>query len=195
MSLVSQLMDALQIMPGVGPKSAQRLAFFLLQKDRSGARHLASILNQALDQVKECQQCRTLTEHNLCALCSNDQRSWRQLCVVESPADIIQIEQATDYKGRYFVLHGKLSPLDGMGPSELKLNQLIDILAKPECQELIVATGSTVEGETTAQYLAGLAEKGGIKASRLAHGVPLGGDLEYIDNNTLAHAFAGRTHY
>lgn len=188
-------MDALQIMPGIGPKSAQRLTFFLLQKDQEGARNLAKILDQALDQVKECQHCRTLTENELCGICSNEQRSWHQLCVVESPADIIQIEQATDYKGRYFVLHGKLSPLDGMGPGELKLNQLIDIMAKAECQELIVATGSTVEGETTAQYLANLAEKGGIKASRLAHGVPLGGDLEYIDNNTLAHAFAGRTHY
>ncbi len=195
MSLVTKLMDALQIMPGIGPKSAQRLTFFLLQKDQEGARNLAKILDQALDQVKECQHCRTLTENELCGICSNEQRSWHQLCVVESPADIIQIEQAIDYKGRYFVLHGKLSPLDGMGPAELKLNQLIDIMARAECQELIVATGSTIEGETTAQYLANLAEKGGIKASRLAHGVPLGGDLEYIDNNTLAHAFAGRTHY
>ncbi|MCX7546280.1 recombination mediator RecR [Marinicella gelatinilytica] len=193
MSLVTQLMDALQIMPGVGPKSAQRLTFFLLQKDKDGARALAKVLGLALDQVKECDLCRTLTENDICNICSNDQRHWQQLCVVESPADIIQIEQATDFKGRYFVLHGKLSPLDGLGPSELKLNKLIDIMARPECQELIVATGSTVEGETTAQYLANLAEKGGIKASRLAHGVPLGGDLEYIDNNTLAHAFAGRT--
>jgi recombination protein RecR len=188
-------MDALQVMPGVGPKSAQRLTFFLLQKDQQGAHNLAGTLLKALEEVKECDLCRTLTENDICSICSNDQRSWQQLCVVESPADIMQIEQATDYKGRYFVLHGKLSPLDGMGPGELKLNKLIDIMARAECQELIVATGSTVEGETTAQYLANLAEKGGLKASRLAHGVPLGGDLEYIDNNTLAHAFAGRTHY
>ena len=195
MSLVAQLMDALQVMPGVGPKSAQRLTFFLLQKDQQGAHNLAGTLLKALEEVKECDLCRTLTENDICSICSNDQRSWQQLCVVESPADIMQIEQATDYKGRYFVLHGKLSPLDGMGPGELKLNKLIDIMARAECQELIVATGSTVEGETTAQYLANLAEKGGLKASRLAHGVPLGGDLEYIDTNTLAHAFAGRTHY
>jgi len=188
-------MDALQIMPGVGPKSAQRLTFFLLQKDKDGARHLSETLLKAVEQVQECGQCRTLTEHELCHICRNEARSWQQVCVVESPADIIQIEHATDYKGRYFVLHGKLSPLDGLGPAELKLERLVDLLAKAECNELIIATGSTVEGETTARYLANMAEQGGLKASRLAHGVPLGGDLEYIDNNTLAHAFAGRTHY
>ncbi len=195
MSLIKQLMDALQIMPGVGPKSAQRLAFFLLQKDKDGARHLSETLLKAVEQVKECAQCRTLTEAELCHICCNEARSWQQVCVVESPADIIQIEHATDYKGRYFVLHGKLSPLDGLGLAELKLERLVDLLAQAECNELIIATGSTVEGETTARYLANMAEQGGLKASRLAHGVPLGGDLEYIDNNTLAHAFAGRTHY
>ncbi|WP_154223400.1 recombination mediator RecR [Marinicella rhabdoformis] len=192
MSLISQLMNALQIMPGIGPKSAQRLTFHLLQKDKAGAKHLAETLLQAVEQVKECKACRTLTEHELCKICSNEQRSKQQICVVESPADIVHLEQATDYKGRYFVLHGKLSPIDGMGPKELKLDLLVELLSDEACKEMILATGSTVEGETTAQYLSHLAEKGGIKTTRLAHGVPLGGDLEYIDNSTLAHAFASR---
>lgn len=192
MSLIAKLMNALQILPGVGPKSAQRLTFYLLQKNQQGAVQLAETLLQAVEQVGECEQCRTLTEHKICKICSNPQRSNSQICVVETPADIVQIEQATEYKGRYFVLHGKLSPIDGLGPKELKLDRLVELLADENCQELIIATGSTVEGETTAQYLSHLAEKGGIKSTRLAHGVPLGGDLEYIDNGTLAHAFASR---
>ena len=194
MSLIKDLMTAIQVLPGVGPKTAQRLTFFLLQKDPAGGKHLAETMLQAIDQVGECRQCRTLTEHDMCKICNNPDREFSQVCVVESPADIIQLESATDFKGKYFVLHGKLSPIDGMGPEELKLHLLVDMLAKPECHELIIATGSTLEGETTAQYLSHLAEKGGIKATRLAHGVPLGGDLEYIDNSTLAHAFASRTH-
>lgn len=192
MSLIAKLMNALQILPGVGPKSAQRLTFYLLQKNQQGAVQLAETLLQAVEQVGECEQCRTLTEHKICKICSNPQRSNSQICVVETPADIVQIEQATEYKGHYFVLHGKLSPIDGLGPKELKLDRLVELLADENCQELIIATGSTVEGETTAQYLSHLAEKGGIKSTRLAHGVPLGGDLEYIDNGTLAHAFASR---
>lgn len=190
MSLISQLMQSLQVLPGVGPKSAQRLTFFLLQKDQQGGKHLAETLLEALDRVSECKFCRTLTEHEVCRICSNDQRHSKQICVVESPADIVHLEQATDYQGRYFVLHGKLSPIDGIGPKELKLELLVEMMA--DCEELILATGSTVEGETTAQYLSHLAEKGGIKTTRLAHGVPLGGELEYIDNSTLAHAFASR---
>ena len=155
---------------------------------------MAETLLQAVDQVKECNTCRTLTEHEQCRICSNEQRSKQQICVVESPSDIVHLEQATDYKGRYFVLHGKLSPIDGMGPKELKLDLLVELLSDEACTEMILATGSTVEGETTAQYLSHLAEKGGIKTTRLAHGVPLGGELEYIDNSTLAHAFASRVH-
>jgi len=191
MSLIGDLMNALQILPGVGSKTAQRLTFHLLQKDKQGGKHLAETLLDAIENIVECQYCRTLTEHAVCKICSNTSRSFAQVCVVETPADIIQIEQATDFKGRYFVLHGKLSPIDGVGPKELKLDKLVEILEN--CEELIIATGSTVEGETTAQYLSHLAEKGGIKATRLAHGVPLGGDLEYIDNSTLAHAFVSRT--
>ena len=191
MSLISELMNALQVLPGVGSKTAQRLTFHLLQKDKSGGKHLAETLLKSIELIKECESCRTLTEHVVCRICKNPSRDVRHVCVVETPADIIQIEQATDFKGRYFVLHGKLSPIDGVGPAELKMNKLVDLLVA--CEELIIATGSTVEGETTAQYLSHLADKGGIKATRLAHGVPLGGDLEYIDNSTLAHAFASRT--
>jgi recombination protein RecR len=191
MSLIRELMNALQVLPGVGPKTAQRLTFHLLQKDKAGGDHLASVLKEAIAKIRECSQCRTLTEQDVCRICSNPARSKSQVCVVETPADIIHLEQATDFQGRYFVLHGKLSPIDGIGPAELKLNLLVDLLV--DCDELIIATGSTVEGETTAQYLSHLAEKGGIKATRLAHGVPLGGELEYIDNSTLAHAFASRT--
>ncbi len=194
MSLISDLMSALQILPGVGPKTAQRLTFHLLQKDQSGGKNLAETLQLAIEKIGECQICRTLTENDICKLCANANRPYNQVCVVETPADIIHIESATDFNGKYFVLHGKLSPIDGVGPKDLKLDKLVDMLSKPECVEMIIATGSTLEGETTAQYLAHMAEQGGIKATRLAHGVPLGGDLEYIDNSTLAHAFASRTH-
>ena len=132
MSLIKDLMNAIQVLPGVGPKTAQRLTFFLLQKDPAGGKHLAETMLQAIDQVGECRQCRTLTEHDLCKICNNPDREYSQICVVESPADIIQLEAATDFKGKYFVLHGKLSPIDGMGPEELKLHLLVDMLAKPE---------------------------------------------------------------
>ncbi len=194
MSLISDLMSAIQVLPGVGPKTAQRLTFYLLQKDQSGGKHLAETILTAIERVGECKTCRTLTENAECKICANPGRLYKQVCVVETPADIIHLESATDYSGKYFVLHGKLSPIDGMGPSDLKLDMLVNMLSKAECEELIIATGSTLEGETTAQYLAHMAEQGGIKATRLAHGVPLGGDLEYIDNSTLAHAFASRTH-
>ncbi len=195
MSLISDLMSAIQILPGVGPKSAQRLTFYLLQKDKAGGKNLAETLLSAIDKVGECSSCRTLTENTVCKICANPNRLFNQVCVVETPADIIHLENATDFNGKYFVLHGKLSPIDGMGPDELKLGLLVDMLANPSCKEMIIATGSTLEGETTAQYLAHMAEQGGIKATRLAHGVPLGGDLEYIDNSTLAHAFASRTDF
>lgn len=194
MSLISDLMSAIQILPGVGPKTAQRLTFHLLQKDPSGGKHLAETLLTAIEKVGECTTCRTLTEKAICKICANPNRLYSQICVVETPADIIHLESATDFSGKYFVLHGKLSPIDGMGPKDLKLDMLVNMLAQPACEELIIATGSTLEGETTAQYLAHIAQQGGIKATRLAHGVPLGGDLEYIDNSTLAHAFASRTH-
>ncbi|VAW39462.1 Recombination protein RecR [hydrothermal vent metagenome] len=192
MSLLSQLMNALQILPGVGPKSAQRICFNLLQKNKDKAVKLAAILNQACEQIGECQRCRTLTENDICKICLSDKRNPSQLCIVETPADLMQIEQATDYSGTYFVLHGHLSPLDGLGPDELGFPKLVDILAKEPINEVIMATNSTLEGQTTAQYIAQMCSKAKIKATGLAHGVPLGGELEYVDANTIAHAFGGR---
>jgi recombination protein RecR len=190
--LLNQLIEALRCLPGVGPKSAQRMAFYLLERDREGGRRLASVLNEAMERVGKCRSCRTLTEREVCSLCANDQRDRGQLCIVESPADVLAIEQATDYRGRYFVLGGRLSPLDGIGPAEIGLDQLEQRLAEGEVEELIIATNPTIEGEATAHYIGELAGELGIKATRIAHGVPLGGELEYIDGGTLAHAFSGR---
>lgn len=192
MSLLSQLMGAFQILPGVGPKSAQRICFNLLQKNKEGALKLAEILKLACENIGECKRCRTLTENEYCRICSSSKRDTDQLCIVETPADLMQIEQATDYSGTYFVLHGKLSPLDGMGPNELGFPKLVDILTDEPIKEVILATSSTLEGQTTAQYIAQMCAKADIKATRLAHGVPLGGELEYVDPGTIAHAFGSR---
>ncbi len=185
-------MDALRCLPGVGPRSARRLAFHLLERDREGGRRLAELLAQAMERIGHCRRCRTLTEDELCALCASPTRDPGQLCVVESPADQAAIEEATGYQGLYFVLGGKLSPLDGLGPEEIGLDQLARRLDQEEVRELILATSPTVEGEATAQYIADLAAARNIPCSRIAHGVPMGGELEYIDGGTLAHAFAGR---
>ncbi len=193
MSLLDRLIKSLQILPGVGPKSSQRMAFYLLQKNRQGAQNLAESLVAALEKVRECERCRALTESSLCDICANPKRNSANLCVVESPADILLIEQATAFNGHYFVLHGKLSPIDGVGPTQLQFSKLVQRLSEDAVKEMIIATGSTVEGETTAQYLSQLASKAGIPATRLAHGVPLGGDIEFIDSGTLAHAFGSRT--
>jgi len=195
MSLLSQLMNAFQILPGVGPKSAQRICFNLLQKNKQSALKLADILKQACEKIGECQRCRTLTENDFCRICLSDKRNTQQLCIVETPADLMQIEGATDYSGTYFVLHGHLSPLDGLGPNELGFGQLIDILSKEPIKEVIIATNSTLEGQTTAQYIAQMCQKADIKATGLARGVPLGGELEYVDANTIAHAFGSRESY
>ena len=190
--LVGQLIQNLCCLPGVGPKSAQRMAFYLLQRDRNGAKMLADTLLNALQQVKHCQRCRTLTEQAVCELCNDATRDDAVLCIVESPADVWIINQATAFKGRYFVLHGRLSPLDGIGPDELGLDDLEQQLATGKVKELILATNSTVEGEATAYYLSEIAKKHQVQASRIAHGVPMGGELEFIDSGTLAHAFNGR---
>ncbi len=192
MSALGKLMNALQILPGVGPKTAQRMTFYLLQKNRPGAEKLAEILKQACETIRQCDRCRTLTENRLCRICASSDRDESLLCVVESPAELMQIEQATGFNGKYFVLHGRLSPLDGMGPAELGFHQLVDIMSRENTRELIIATNATIEGETTARYLAQMAAGVGIKTTRLAHGVPLGGELEYTDANTLAHAFNRR---
>ncbi|MAT65054.1 MAG: recombination protein RecR [Gammaproteobacteria bacterium] len=189
---IQRLVEALRCLPGVGPKSAQRMAFHLLERDREGGRRLAAALIDAIDKVGHCEQCRTLTEEPVCGICRSDSRDRSQLCVVETPADIVAMEQATDFRGLYFVLMGHLSPLDGIGPADIGLDRLAERLARGEVAEIILATNPTVEGEATAQYIADLARSHGIRATRLAHGIPLGGELEYVDGGTLSHAFSGR---
>jgi len=189
---LAALIEALRTLPGVGPKTAQRMAFHLLQEGRPGARALTQALAAALESVARCRRCRMLTEGELCVICAAPQRDVALLCVVESPADVVAIESSGSYRGRYFVLMGHLSPLDGIGPEQLGVRELESILGEGSVRELILATNSTVEGESTAPYLSELAARRGIRASRIAHGVPLGGELEYVDGGTLAHALAGR---
>lgn len=190
--LLQQLIDALKCLPGVGPKSAQRMAFHLLERDRDGADHLADAIRAATEHIGHCQLCRTLSETDICDICANPSRDDTVLCIVENPTDVLAIEQLGEYRGKYFVLMGHLSPLDGIGPEQLGLDRLEARLASGEIVEMIIATNPTVEGETTAHYLTGMAADHGVDASRIAHGVPLGGELEYIDAGTLAHAFTGR---
>ncbi|GMU46879.1 MAG: recombination protein RecR [Porticoccaceae bacterium] len=190
--LVEQLIQALRRLPGVGPKGAQRMALHLLERDRDGARRLAAALVEAAERVARCRHCRTLTEAGECALCASPRRDPRLLCVVETAADLIAIEASGSYPGRYFVLHGRLSPLDGLGPAELGIDQLLRRLAVEPVEELILATNLTVEGEATAQFISEHAATLGVAVSRIAHGVPLGGELEFVDGGTLSHAFASR---
>lgn len=189
---LTRLIDALRTLPGVGPKTAQRMAFHLLQEGRAGARTLSEALNAALESVVRCKRCRMLTEGELCWICAAPQRDASLLCVVESPADVVAVEQSGSYRGRYFVLMGHLSPLDGIGPEQLGVRELEALLDSGEIREMILATNPTVEGEATAHFLSELAAKRQIRASRIAHGVPIGGELEYVDGGTLAHALAGR---
>jgi recombination protein RecR len=191
-SLLNQLIDALRCLPGVGPKSAQRMAFHLLDHDREGGRLLAQVMGEAMERVNRCRRCRTLSERDLCALCSNPNRDQSLLCVVETAPEIVAIEQATGYRGLYFVLGGRLSPLDGMGPEELGLPALEGRLREGGLSEVILAVSATVEGIATSSFIADLAARHGVKVTRIAHGVPLGGELGQVDGGTLAHAFAGR---
>ena len=190
--LLEQLIEALRCLPGVGPKSAQRMALHLLERDREGGLQLSATLASAMERIGRCRQCRNLTEQELCRICANPQRDPSLLCVVESPSDVLAIEQATGFQGRYFVLMGRLSPLDGIGPAELGLDELAQRLEQAPPAEIIIATNPTVEGEATAFYLQRMAQKQGINVSRIAHGVPLGGELEFTDQSTIAHAFASR---
>jgi recombination protein RecR len=190
--LLGQLIQNLCCLPGVGPKTAQRMAFYLLQRDRNGAKTLAESLLNAIDNIGHCCQCRTLTEHALCEICADSSRDNSLMCIVESPADVWIVDQATVFKGLYFVLHGRLSPLDGIGPDELGLDLLEHRLSTGTIKELILATNSTVEGEATAYFINEIAKKHQVQASRIAHGVPMGGELEFIDSGTLSHAFKGR---
>ncbi len=190
--LVEQLMDAFRVLPGVGPKTAQRMAMHLLERERPGGQRLAAVIQQAIDEVGYCQRCRTLTEAEICMLCESPRRDDALLCVVESPADQLAIEEAGGFKGRYFVLHGHLSPLDGVGPESIGLDLLEARVAEGLIEEVVLATNPTIEGEATAHYIASLLSAHGVKLSRLAYGVPMGGELEYVDGGTLSRAFNGR---
>ena len=190
--LLDQLIDALRCLPGVGPKSAQRMALHLLERDRDGGKHLSTLLDVAMERIGRCSECRNLTEKEVCSICANDQRDRQQLCIVESPSDVIAIEHATGYRGRYFVLMGHLSPIDGIGPADLGLDLLAEQLGNRPPAEMIIATNPTVEGEATAYYVQRMAQKHGVQVSRIAHGVPLGGELEFTDQSTIAHAFSSR---
>jgi recombination protein RecR len=191
--LLERLIEAFRVLPGVGQKTAQRMTYHVLERERDGGRRLADALAEAVERIGHCARCRDFSETEVCATCASASRDGHQLCAVETPADRMAIEQATGYRGLYFVLQGRLSPLDGIGPRELGLEQLAQRLAAGEVQELIIATNPTVEGEATAHYLAQLARNHGVRPSRLAHGVPLGGELEYVDRGTLSHAFGSRS--
>ncbi|MBZ9568836.1 MULTISPECIES: recombination mediator RecR [Modicisalibacter] len=190
--LVDRLLEALRVLPGVGPRTAQRMALHLLERDREGGRRLVAVLGEALEQVGYCRRCRTLTEEPVCELCRSTRRDAALLCVVESPADMLAIEDAGGYRGHYFVLHGHLSPLDGIGPEDIGLDQLEQRLDEGGITEIILATNPTVEGEATAHYIAEQIRERGLTLSRLAYGVPMGGELEYVDGGTLSRAFNGR---
>jgi len=189
---LAQLIDALRCLPGVGPKSAQRMALHLLERERPEAQALATAITRALAEIGHCKRCRMLAEQGLCEVCGAAGRDSSLLCVVESPADVLAIEQSASYRGLYFVLMGHLSPLDGVGPTELGIDLLEARFAEPELKEVILATNPTVEGEATAHFIAELAAKRRLRVSRIAHGVPVGGELEFVDGGTLAHAMAGR---
>ncbi len=193
--LLQRLIESLRCLPGVGAKTSQRMAFHLLERDRRGALHLADMLHQAVERLGECGRCRSFTENSLCEICANPARDPALLCIVEHPSDVLAIEQSTGFRGYYFVLMGRLSPLDGIGPEELGFDKLERRLASGEVEEVILATNPTVEGEVTANFIHEMARRLGVRTSRIAHGVPFGGELEYVDGQTLAHAFEGRTEY
>ena len=190
--IINELIDSLRCLPGVGPKSAQRMALHLLERNRDGAVRLADAVADAAEHVGRCQLCRTLTETDICEVCNNPRRDSQQLCVVETPADLLAIEHSGTYKGRYFVLLGHLSPIDGIGPEAIGIEQLMSRLSEENIDELILATNLTVEGEATAHYISERAKILGVTVSRIAHGVPMGGELEYVDGGTLSHAFSSR---
>lgn len=190
--LLQRLIRALQCLPGIGNKSAQRMAFYLLQRDRDGALGLAETLADAARDVGNCERCRMLTEEKICRFCSSTQRDNSQICVIETPADLLALEHSSVYRGRYFVLMGHLSPIDGIGPAELGLDLLEQRFLEEGVAEVVLATSVTVEGDATAHLIAGMAQKHGLRASRIAYGVPVGGELEFTDSGTLSRAFTGR---
>lgn len=193
--MIESLNKAFCALPGVGSKTAQRFVYHLLERDRNGGFELAKALVNAMEHVQHCTSCRTLSEKNICNICSNDTRDSTQLCIVETPTDIHAIEQSGVYKGKYFVLSGYLSPIDGIGASELGLGELEQKLSDNQITEIILATNATVEGEVTAHYISNMAKQFNVQITRIAHGIPIGGELEYADINTIAHALSGRKNY
>lgn len=193
--MIEKLNKAFCALPGVGSKTAQRFVYHLLERDRDGGFELAKALVDAMEHVKHCTSCRTLSEKNICNICANDVRNSAQLCIVETPTDIHAIEQSGVYQGKYFVLSGYLSPIDGIGASELGLDELEKKLHDQKVEEIILATNATVEGEVTAHYISNMAKQFDIQITRIAHGIPIGGELEYADINTIAHALSGRKNY
>jgi recombination protein RecR len=189
---IERLIKALRCLPGVGPKSAQRIAFHLLERDRNGALELSNALEDASTNVGHCQSCRTLSDNDICPICADEKRDHTQLCIVESPSDVTAIDNSTGYRGLYFVLMGHLSPLDGIGPEDIGLDQFEQRIEQGGIDEVIIATNPTVEGEATSHYINEIVKPHNIKVSRIAHGIPMGGELEYIDGTTLSHAFHGR---
>ena len=189
---LEELILALGCLPGVGRKSAQRMALHLLERDQAGASRIADALSVALEKVKHCAQCRNFCDDDVCDICADAGRDQATICVVETPADVIAVESSAAFRGRYFVLLGKLSPLDGYGPEQLGLDLLEQQLAERNTREIILATSATVEGDITAQYIADFAASRGVTSSRLARGIPLGGELEFVDSGTLSRAMSGR---
>ena len=193
--LLQQLIDALKCLPGVGQKSAQRMALHLLERDQQGARRIAAAIDGALEKVRHCSRCRNLSDADLCAICADEEREQNTICVVETPADVLAVESSAAYLGRYFVLLGRLSPLDGYGPGQLGLEELERQLSAGGVDEIILATSATIEGDITAQYIADFAARHGVSSSRLARGIPLGGELEFVDGGTLSRALSGRQQF
>lgn len=190
--LIDQLIEAFRCLPGVGPKSAQRMTLHLLERNRAGGKKLSESLSVALNEVGNCIHCRTLTEEETCRICANSSRNRKICCVVESPADVFAIEQSGSFRGIYFVLMGHLSPIDGIGPEQLGMHQLLEKVANTEIEEVIIACNPNVEGDATAYYIAEQLKDSSTQVSRIAHGVPVGGELEFVDGSTLTHAFVGR---
>jgi len=192
---LAELVTALTCLPGVGQKSAQRMALYLIERDQKGASRIANAMLGALDKVGHCKQCRNFSDTDICEICSSGKRNSATLCVVETPADVLAIETSGAFQGTYYVLLGRLSPLDGIGPGQLGLDELENYLAQGSVEEIILATSATVEGDITAQFVADIARKTDIRTSRLARGIPLGGELEYVDSGTLSRALSGRQQF
>ena len=189
--LLNDLINALTILPGVGKKSAQRMALYLLDKNKDGAGILAKTMQEAVEEISRCERCRMLTSKDLCKICADTSRDEDSICVVESPSDVLAIESTGGFRGKYFVLLGRLSPIEGVSPEDLGINDFLNLIAKEETKEVILATSSTVEGDATAMFIKDHINN--IKVSRISYGIPIGGELEYVDGNTIARAIQGRT--